>query len=583
MHWIDWTVLLGTIAAIVGYGSWKTRKNRDINSFLKGDNEMRWYTIGLSIMATQASAITFLSTPGQAYESGMGFIQFYFGLPIAMIIVSAVFLPIYYKLNVYTAYEYLEQRFDIRIRLFTAFLFLVSRGLAAGITIYAPSIILSTVLGWDLTITNIVVGVLVIVYTVSGGTRAVSLTQTWQMAIILIGMGVAFSIIVSMLPQEISFLESVEVAGILDRMNIIDTSADLSNRYTLLSGLTGGLFLSLSYFGTDQSQVQRYLGGKSLKESRMGLMFNGLLKVPMQFFILFTGIMVFVFYQFNAPSVFFNTSGYEQVLEQEAEENLEGYNISFQETHEAKKEKLIEYFASADESEKQNIKAEIRALQLENEGQREAVKEYISSVDPEVATKDSDYIFLSFILKYMPVGVIGLLLAVILSAAMSSTAGELNALASTTVVDYYKRLRSPKGAKVSALENNVEKKNKRELFVSRLITVVWGLMAITVALVANLFDNLIQLVNILGSLFYGTILGVFLVAFFFKRVKGTAIIVSAVIAESIVVTIHVLVVTDVLELGYLMYNVIGCLAVIVLSLLWSFIEPRDSGLSKLDE
>jgi Na+(H+)/acetate symporter ActP len=303
----------------------------------------------------------------------------------------------------------------------------------------------------------------------------------------------------------------------------------------------------------------------------------------MQFFILFTGIMVFVFYQFNAPSVFFNTSGYEQVLEQEAEENLEGYNISFQETHEAKKEKLIEYFASADESEKQNIKAEIRALQLENEGQREAVKEYISSVDPEVATKDSDYIFLSFILKYMPVGVIGLLLAVILSAAMSSTAGELNALASTTVVDYYKRLRSPKGAKVSALENNVEKKNKRELFVSRLITVVWGLMAITVALVANLFDNLIQLVNILGSLFYGTILGVFLVAFFFKRVKGTAIIVSAVIAESIVVTIHVLVVTDVIELGYLMYNVIGCLAVIVLSLLWSFIEPRDSGLSKLDE
>jgi Na+/proline symporter len=583
MHWIDWTVLLGTIAAIVGYGSWKTRKNRDINSFLKGDNEMRWYTIGLSIMATQASAITFLSTPGQAYESGMGFIQFYFGLPIAMIIVSAVFLPIYYKLNVYTAYEYLEQRFDIRIRLFTAFLFLVSRGLAAGITIYAPSIILSTVLGWDLTITNIVVGVLVIVYTVSGGTRAVSLTQTWQMAIILIGMGVAFSIIVSMLPQEISFLESVEVAGILDRMNIIDTSADLSNRYTLLSGLTGGLFLSLSYFGTDQSQVQRYLGGKSLKESRMGLMFNGLLKVPMQFFILFTGIMVFVFYQFNAPSVFFNTSGYEQVLEQEAEENLEGYNISFQETHEAKKEKLIEYFASADESEKQNIKAEIRALQLENEGQREAVKEYISSVDPEVATKDSDYIFLSFILKYMPVGVIGLLLAVILSAAMSSTAGELNALASTTVVDYYKRLRSPKGAEVSALENTVEKKNKRELFVSRLITVVWGLMAITVALVANLFDNLIQLVNILGSLFYGTILGVFLVAFFFKRVKGTAIIVSAVIAESIVVTIHVLVVTDVIELGYLMYNVIGCLAVIVLSLLWSFIEPRDSGLSKLDE
>lgn len=574
MHWIDWTVLLGTIAAIVGYGSWKTRKNRDINSFLKGDNEMRWYTIGLSIMATQASAITFLSTPGQAYESGMGFVQFYFGLPIAMIIVSAVFLPIYYKLNVYTAYEYLEQRFDIRIRLFTAFLFLVSRGLAAGITIYAPSIILSTVLGWDLTITNIVVGLLVIVYTVSGGTKAVSLTQTWQMAIILIGMGVAFSIIVSMLPQEISFLESVEVAGMLDRMNIIDTSADLSNRYTLLSGLTGGLFLSLSYFGTDQSQVQRYLGGKSLKESRMGLMFNGLLKVPMQFFILFTGIMVFVFYQFNAPSVFFNSSGYDQVLEQETDQNLEGFNQSFQQTHDAKKDKLIAYFESENEDEKQILKTEIQALQLENENQREAVKEYISSVDSEVATKDSDYIFLSFILKYMPVGVIGLLLAVILSAAMSSTAGELNALASTTVVDYYKRLRHPKDIESSTLERNVEVNNRRELYVSRLITVIWGIVAITVALVANLFDNLIQLVNILGSLFYGTILGVFLVAFFFKRVKGRAIIISAVIAEALVVSIHILVVTDVMELGYLMYNVIGCGAVLILSFLLSFAEPQ---------
>ena len=576
MHWIDWTVLLGTIATIVGYGSWKTRKNRDINSFLKGDNEMRWHTIGLSIMATQASAITFLSTPGQAYESGMGFVQFYFGLPIAMIIVSAVFLPIYYKLNVYTAYEYLEQRFDIRIRLFTAFLFLVSRGLAAGITIYAPSIILSTVLGWDLTITNIVVGLLVIVYTVSGGTKAVSLTQTWQMAIILIGMGVAFTIIVGMLPQEISFLESVEVAGILDRMNIIDTSADLSNRYTLLSGLTGGLFLSLSYFGTDQSQVQRYLGGKSLKESRMGLMFNGLLKVPMQFFILFTGIMVFVFYQFNAPTVFFNTAGYDQVLEQETTQNLEEYNQSFQETHEAKKEKLLNYFETADASEKESLKAEIQALQHENENQREATKAYIASVDETVATKDSDYIFLSFILKYMPVGVIGLLLAVILSAAMSSTAGELNALASTTVVDYYKRLRRPKGEAVSTLEENKESNDKHELFVSRLITVIWGVMAITVALVANLFDNLIQLVNILGSLFYGTILGVFLVAFFFKRVKGTAIIIAAVLAETVVVTIHVLVVSEVIELGYLMYNVIGCLAVLALSLLLSFIIPAKN-------
>ncbi|MCT4624739.1 MAG: sodium:solute symporter [Schleiferiaceae bacterium] len=581
MHWIDWIVLLSTVLLIVGYGSWKTRKNQSIDSFLKGNNELKWHTIGLSIMATQASAITFLSTPGQAYESGMGFVQFYFGVPLAMIIVSAVFLPIYYKLNVFTAYEYLEQRFDVRIRLFTAFLFLISRGLAAGITIYAPAIILSTVLGWDLTITNIAVGVLVIIYTVSGGTKAVSLTQTWQMAIILIGMGVAFGVIVSLLPEEISFLESVEVAGILNRMEVIDTSVDLENRYTLLSGLTGGLFLALSYFGTDQSQVQRYLGGKSLKESRVGLMFNGLLKVPMQFFILFTGIMVFVFYQFNAPSVFFNSSGYDKVIHTEKSNGLTPINEAFQETHSEKKEKLIEYFETDDVSTKAHLKSDIQKLQKANEDQREEAKAYIQSVDSEVATKDSDYIFLSFILKYMPVGVIGLLLAVILSAAMSSTAGELNALASTTVVDYYKRLGW--GTKNEDIDD--ENKSKADLKASKIITVVWGVLAIGVALVADLFDNLIQLVNILGSLFYGTILGVFLVAFFFKKVKGKAILWAAVIAELLVITIHVLVVQDVIDLGYLMYNLIGCLAVIVLALIFSetFKENREEILDYEDQ
>jgi len=560
MHWIDWSVLLLTVIAIVAYGSWKTRKNRDINSFLKGDNEMKWFTIGLSIMATQASAITFLSTPGQAYESGMGFIQFYFGLPIAMVIISVVFIPIYFKLKVFTAYEYLEQRFDVRIRLFTAFLFLISRGLAAGITIYAPAIILSTVLGWNLQITNIAVGLLVIVYTVSGGTRAVSLTQKWQMGIILLGMVIAFGVIINLLPDSLSFMESIEVAGMMDRMNIIDTSMDLSNRYTLVSGLTGGLFLALSYFGTDQSQVQRYLGGKSIKESRLGLMFNGLLKVPMQFFILFTGIMVFVFYQFNAPSVFFNSSGYQEILQTEKSNGLTPINEAFQETHAEKKELLIDYFGTENQNEKDELKTEIASLQKQNEAQRQQAKDYIATIDKEIPTKDSDYIFLSFILKYMPVGVVGLLLAVILSAAMSSTAGELNALASTTVVDYYKRL----GA--------TGKSDKHYLVASRTITVIWGVIAIGVALVADLFDNLIQLVNILGSLFYGTILGVFLVAFFFKKVKGQAIFISAIIAEIVVLVIHVLVVNDVIELGYLMYNIIGCGLVILLAILFASIS-----------
>jgi len=322
MELLDWIVLVGTLIAIVAYGTWKTRQQSSIESYLKGDNSLKWWTIGLSIMATQASAITFLSTPGQAYESGMGFIQFYFGLPLAMVVISAVIIPIYYRLNVYTAYEYLENRFNMPVRLFTAFLFLVSRGLAAGITIYAPAIVLSTLLGWNLNLTNILVGVLVIIYTVSGGTRAVSITQKWQMAVIFAGMFVAFFLILSYLPDELGFLDAVGIAGAMGKMEIVNTEFDLENRYTLWTGLLGGFFLAMSYFGTDQSQVQRYLGGKSITESRLGLMFNGLLKVPMQFFILFVGIMVFVFYQFNEPPAFFNRPGIEQVYQSENSEKI---------------------------------------------------------------------------------------------------------------------------------------------------------------------------------------------------------------------------------------------------------------------
>ena len=562
MHWLDWTVLIGTLALIVGYGSYKTRKNRDLNSFLKGDNEMKWFTIGLSIMATQASAITFLSTPGQAYESGMGFVQFYFGLPLAMIIISAVFIPIYYKLNVFTAYEYLEQRFDVRIRLFTAFLFLVSRGLAAGITIYAPAIILSTIMGWDLNLTNILVGVLVIIYTVSGGTKAVSLTQKWQMGVIFLGMFIAFGVIMNLLPKDLSFKEAVDVAGVMKKMNVIDTSLDIKNRYTLISGLTGGLFLALSYFGTDQSQVQRYLGGKSIKESRLGLMFNGLLKVPMQFFILFVGIMVFVFYQFNEPPVFFNKTGLEEARTLDESGKLEQYEVQFNELHQEKHAALQQYLQEEDPVHKEEYKAQAYALDTNMQNVREDVQVHIQSLSSTIETKDSDYIFLSFVLKYMPVGIVGLLLAVIFSAAMSSTAGELNALASTSTVDYYKRIFKK------------EASDRHYLFMSKTLTVIWGVLAIVVAIYANLYDNLIQLVNVLGSLFYGTILGVFLVAFFLKNVKGLVILIAAIIAEIAVITIHVLVVNEVIDINYLMYNIIGCLLVMVLSLIMAPIIKR---------
>ncbi len=549
MDILDWAVLIGTLVFIVAYGAWKTRKSKDIASYLKGDNEMNAITIGLSVMATQASAITFLSTPGQAYESGMGFIQFYFGLPLALVIVSAVFIPIYYRLNVYTAYEYLEKRFGKSTRLLTAFLFLVSRGLAAGITIYAPAIVLSTLLGWNLQWTNLFVGILVIIYTVSGGTKAVSLTQKWQMGVIMSGMFIAFFIILDRLSEDMTFAQAVDVGGIMGRMNIISTDFDLNNRYTLWTGLLGGLFLSLSYFGTDQSQVQRYLGGKNVKESRMGLMFNAVLKVPMQFFILFTGVMVFVFYQFNEPPAFFNTPGKELVYKTDKKADLRqlenAYHVAFTE----KKDALKKYIATGNPE----FKEKAVALLDKSQRIREDIRETIESSGADVETRDTDYVFLTFILHYLPHGIIGLLLAVILSAAMSSTSGELNALASTSLVDYYKRL------------FRKDASDRHYVVASKWLTVVWGVLAIGVALSANLFDNLIQLVNILGSLFYGTILGIFLVAFFLKKVGEKAVLTGAIAAETAVLTLHFMTVTDIIELPYLWYNVIGCLLVIILA------------------
>lgn len=546
MSSIDWFILVATLLFIVLYGAWKTRKNRNLEGYLKGNNSENWMTIGLSIMATQASAITFLSTPGQAYESGMGFVQFYFGLPLAMIIISVFILPIYYKLKVYTAYQYLEQRFDVRVRAFTAFLFLVSRGLAAGITIYAPAIILSTLLNWNLQLTCIIVGGLVIIYTVSGGSRAVSLTQKWQMTVIMGGMFAAFYFVLQSFPNAVGLAEGVDIAGRLGKMNVIDLSFDPRNRYTLFSGLTGGLFLFVSYFGTDQSQVQRYLGGKTLKESRLGLMFNGILKIPMQFFILLVGVMVFVSFQFNEPPIIFNTSAtnIETQKHPELVKLEEEYKVVFEE----KKTALMNWGDT-----RSSDFTEIKELQQKQDVLRSDYKSAMLSIDPDYVQKDSDYIFLTFVLRFLPHGLIGLLLAVIFSAAMSSTAGELNALASTTTIDYYKKFFS-KG----------KEDEKKDLRVSRILTVCWGFMAIIIALTAGLFENLIQLVNILGSLFYCTILGVFLLAFFFKKIQANAAFTAGIIGQIFVLIMHLGTVMDYFELSYLLYNIIGS-AVVVLS------------------
>jgi len=554
MATIDWLVLLCTLLFIVIYGSWKTKGSKNVDDFIKGGNEAKWWTIGLSVMATQASAITFLSTPGQAFHSGMGFVQFYFGLPIAMIIICLVFIPIYHKLKVYTAYEYLESRFDLKTRTLAAILFLVQRGLAAGITIFAPAIILSAVLGWDLLMLNIIIGVLVIIYTVSGGTKAVSVTQKQQMAIIFIGMFTAFFLIISYLPQDISFHKALQIAGASGKMEVLDFSFDLSNRYTIWTGFLGGTFLMLSYFGTDQSQVQRYLSGKSIRESQLGLIFNGFLKVPMQFFILLVGIMVFVFYQFNASPLNFNPAATKAVKNSAFAEEYKALEIDHREIEEKKK---IAQFQYVDNVNNDKIKTEIQELDKADRANREKAKEIILKADSNQETNDKDYVFIHFILNNLPRGLIGLLLAVILSAAMSSTASELNALASTTTIDLYRR------------NEKSEKDPKHYVTATKWFTLGWGVLAILVASIANLFDNLIQLVNIIGSIFYGNILGIFLLAFFIKMVKGNAVFIAALITQIIIIGVYFL---DVLP--YLWLNLLGCVLVMGIAFIIQYFSRK---------
>lgn len=557
MELLDWIVLSVTLSFIVIFGAYKTRKNTSVQDYIKGGNDTKWWTIGLSVMATQASAITFLSTPGQAFHSGMGFVQFYFGLPIAMVIICLVFIPIYHKLKVYTAYEFLEGRFDLKTRTLAAILFLVQRGLAAGITIFAPAIILSAVLGWDLVSLNIIIGVLVIIYTVSGGTKAVNVTQKQQMVIIFFGMLVAFFMIVDKLPENISFTKALDIAGASGKMDVLDFSFDLSNRYTVWTGFLGGTFLMLSYFGTDQSQVQRYLSGKSVRESQLGLLFNGLLKVPMQFFILLVGIMVFVFYQFNAAPINFNPKASEAVLNSEFAAEYKALESQYKQFENEKKTLVLDGLQAGEKA--QLIELEIKSIAL-----KEQAKSIIKKTDDTVETNDKDYVFIHFILNNLPRGLIGLLLAVILSAAMSSTASELNALASTTAIDLYKR--NVKG----------EKSEAHYVKASKWFTLGWGILAILVACVANLFDNLIQLVNIIGSIFYGNVLGIFLLAFFFKKVNGKSVFNAALITQLLIFLIYYFGIYQLESTGqqpiisYLWLNFIGCILVIYFSLSFLF-------------
>ena len=568
MSSLDWFILIGTLLTIVGYGVWKTRGSKDLSSFLKGNNDAKWWGIGISIMATQASAITFLSTPGQAYTDGMRFLQFYLGLPIAMVILCITFVPIFYRLKVYTAYEYLESRFDLKTRTLAALLFLVQRGLAAGITIYAPAIILSTLLHWNLTLTNIFIGVLVIIYTVSGGTKAVTQTQKQQMAVMMGGMILAGILVLNMLPEQIGLIDAMTIAGKMGKMNLINFEFDLDDRYNFWTGTTAALFLFLSYFGTDQSQVQRYLTGKSLSESRLGLIMNGLLKVPMQFIILFIGVLVFVFYQYNKPPVFFNKVELEQLKQSEYKMSVIELEDRFSTLHEEKK-RAIDIMISNQSKKVNDEILDQKILDLEDEMMevRQDVKVLVKLNNPTAEINDKDYIFMSYVMDYLPHGIIGLLFAVMFSAAMSSTASELNALASTTTVDLYKR---------SMVKN---KTDYHYLKSSKYFTFLWGVLAIVFATTASLFENLIQAVNLLGSLFYGTILGIFIVAFYFKKIQANAVFYAAIFAEIIVIVIHYFNTLENppvwLKMGYLWYNLVGCSLVVIFGfLLQSLIRQK---------
>ncbi len=554
MSYIDWIVMCGFLLFIVVYGTWKSRGSKNVKDFLLANKSTPWYTVALSIMATQASAITFLSTPGQAYIDGMRFIQFYIGLPIAMIVLSITAVPLYHKLNVYTAYEYLETRFDLKNRALGSILFLIQRGLAAGFTIFAPALIISAILGWSLNWTILVIGIMVIVYTASGGTKAVNKTHMLQMTVIFFGMFSAAFMIFKLLPENVGVFDAMHIAGKMGKLNTIDFSFNLNDRYTFWSGLIGGTFLALSYFGTDQSQVQRYLSGSSITQSRMGLLLNGMIKVPMQFFILLIGAMVFVFYQFVTPPLYFNPVENNKIVNSSYASQYLELESEYSEIHERKKESINNLIRAINHDNNEQVNIEQQKVQNENSKASEVRSKAIGLIkenNPSSDGNDTNFIFLSFVLGFLPTGLIGLVLAAILSASMSSTSAELNALASTSVMDIYKRMINKNGSE------------KHYLITSKLSTIFWGGFAIFFALFANSLGSLIEAVNILGSLFYGTILGIFLVAFYIKKIGGNAVFLAAIIAE-----ISVLVFFALTDIPYLWFNFIGCLIVIVLAIIF---------------
>lgn len=553
MHTLDWIIMFGVLFSIVAYGIWKTRHVNTVKSYLRGDDDMKWWAIGLSIMATQASAITFLSTPGQAYEDGMRFVQFYFGMPLAMVILCIVVLPIYYRLKVYTAYEYLEGRFDLKTRTLTALLFLTQRGFAAGLTIYAPSIVLSAILGWSLNFTIFFMGIFVILYTVSGGTKAVSVTQQQQVLVIWTGLVIAAVMIFSKLPADISFADTVNIAGKMGKLNTVNFGFDWNDRYNFWTGMFASVFLFMSYFGTDQSQVQRYLSGKSLTESRLGLLFNGIFKVPMQFIILFIGILVFVFFQFNQPPVHFIQANIDKIKNTPSEvrfNELQQQQTAVFNEQQIELRQLLIHIEKENETAVTTSQTRILALKKQDNDIRQEVKKLMQTQNPKAATRDTDYVFLTFVMNYLPIGLVGLLLAVIFCAAWSASASELSALATTTVVDLYRR---------SWVKN---KTDKHYLRASKWFTVLWGAIALGFASIARQFENLIQAVNIIGSLFYGVILGIFFVAFFLKHVRGNAVFTAALISEVIVIAIY-----RYGDIAFLWLNFIGCGLVMLLAIL----------------
>lgn len=562
MSTIDWIVLILTLLLIVLYGMYKSRGIKNIDGYLLGNQSLPWYHVGLSVMATQASAITFLSAPGLAYSSGMSFVQFYFGLPLAMIVLCITFVPIFHKLRVYTAYEFLEKRFDIRTRGLTAFLFLIQRGISTGISIFAPALIIASILHINLPITTLLIGTVVVIYTTYGGTKAVSHTQLIQMSIIFGALLVAGILVVKLLPSDIGLYKALHIAGKSGKTNAIDFTFDLNNQYTVWTGIIGGFFLQLSYFGTDQSQVGRYLTGPSIKESRLGLLMNGLLKIPMQFCILLIGVLVFVYYQYHTPPIFFNQAEIDKLKQSE-------YNSSYQDLEKQQillsneKRTTIDRLTKAIDLDDQSTIDESRAaLKHSNEQLNDIRTEVIGLIkknNPSAETNDNNYIFLSFVNNTFPKGLIGLLIAVIFLASMGSTASAINSLASTSTVDIYKRF------------INKQSTTEQDLFWSRMFTLFWGIFSIAVALYASKLGNLLEAVNILGSLFYGTILGIFIVAFYMKKIGGKAVFYAAILSEVIIFIIWKM---DVI--AFLWLNVIGCLAVMILAYLMKKLDRKKS-------